>query len=364
MKYILICITSLYVFSTNIFCQDFDQLKANETITVQYEPYKWDTASPKDFNINTNKLNTFFDRISEWENLRSVLVIKDDKLIVEKYYNGWNKYTAYNTYSTTKSITSALIGIAIKQKFIHSEEDKMMNFFPEYITKINDPKKNNITLKHLLTMTSGLKPNEWSNPSIDYALSNAPFEKEPGEKFLYYNALPMLLSAIITKSTNLTIKEFAEKNLFEPLGMKCAYWKKEGEYYSGRSNTYFTSRDLARLGSLYLKKGNINGKQMIDSSWIEKSFKNYAESDKNFFLTGDNYHQTGYGYLWWISEANNTVYYSAYGAGDQFLLINPANKTIIVISQFYKDTWFEKKENVNSVGELLSIIDNPARTDL
>ena len=207
-------------------------------------------------------------------------------------------------------------------------------------------------------MTGGLKPEEWWNPSTDYAILEAPCEKKPGEKFLYYNALPNLLSIIISKSTNLSIKEFAERNLFEPLDMKCAFWKKDGEYYSGRSNTYFTSRDLARLGSLYLNKGNINGKQIIDSSWVENSFKNYAESDKNFFLTDHSLNQTGYGYLWWTFEANDIVYYSAYGAGDQFLLIDPADNTIVVIGQIYKETWFEQKEDIDIISELLSIIKN------
>ncbi|MEN8155024.1 MAG: serine hydrolase [Acidobacteriota bacterium] len=328
----------------------------NETITVPFEPYKWDTASPEFFHINSNKLNAFFEKISEWENLRSVLIIRDNKLIVEKYYNGYNKRSAYNVFSITKSITSALIGIAIKQKFIRSEDEIMMSYFPEYAKKINDPGKNAITLKHLLTMTGGLKPKEWWSPGIDYALLEASVEKKPGEKFLYYNALPNLLSAIISRSTKLSIKKFAEIYLFEPLGMKCAFWKKDGEYYSGRSNTYFTSRDLARLGSLYLNKGVINGEQIIDSSWIDKSFKNYAESDKNFFLTGESLNQTGYGYLWWTLETDDEVYYSAYGAGDQFLLINPKDNTIVVIGQIYKDTWFEKKENIDMVSELLSII--------
>ena len=207
-------------------------------------------------------------------------------------------------------------------------------------------------------MTGGIRPDEWWNPSIDYALMEAQIETHPGEKFLYYNALPNLLSAIISKSTKLTIKEFAEKNLFEPLNIKCAYWKKEGGYYSGRSNTYFTPRDIARLGTLYLQKGNINGKQIIDSLWIDKSFKNYADSDETFFLKGYEVNQVGYGYLWWIMEANGYTYYSAYGAGDQFLLINPETNTIFVIAQLYKDSWFEQKEDVDLLFELLSIVDS------
>lgn len=357
-KYIIISIILSLLYSANLISKDYSKLKMNDTITVPFEPYEWDTASPESFHIDIKTLNAFFNRISEWENLRSVLVIKNDKLIVEKYYNGYTKYSAYNTFSTTKSITSALIGIAIKQNFIRSEDDIMMSYFPEYEKKLNDPGKNNITLKHLLTMTGGLKPKEWWNPSIDYALLEAPVEKKPGEKFLYYNALPNFLSVIISKSTKLSLKQFAEKNLFEPLGIKCAYWKKDGEYYSGRSNTYFTSRDIARLGSLYLNKGIINGKQIIDSSWVAKSFKNYAESDKNFFLTGESLNQTGFGYLWWTFEANDIVYYGAYGAGDQFLLINPNDNTIVVIGQIYKDTWFEKKEDIDMASELLSIIHN------
>ena len=342
----------------NLFSQDYNNLKINETIRVPFEPYNWDTESVESFDIDKVKLDTFFSKISEWENLQSVLVIKENKLIIEKYYKGSDKFSAFNTFSITKSITSALIGIAIKQNLIQSESDSIMKYFPEYGATLNDKRKNELTLKHLLTMRGGMKPKEWWNPSINYALLEAPVESNPGQSFLYYNALPHLLSAIISKSTNLTIKEFADKNLFEPLDMKCAYWKKDGEYYSGRSNTYFTPRDLARLGILYLQKGSIDGKQLIDTLWIDKSFQNYADSDKHFFLTGYEVNQVGYGYLWWIIKANEKTYYCAYGAGDQFLLINPMSNTIIVISQYYKDTWFEKKEDINLLQELLLIVDN------
>jgi len=352
-------VSSLFLFlGIKLFSQDYNKLNVNETIKVNYEPYVWRIGSPETYNIDKVKLDAFFERISEWENLQSILVIKDDKLILEKYYKNTDKYSAFNTYSITKSFTSALIGIAIKQKLIASETDKMITYFPDYLDRINDPRKGDLTLKHLLTMTGGLKPEEWWNPSIDYALLEAPIDTTPGSKFLYYNALPHLLSAIISKSTNLSIKEYAEQYLFKPLEIKCAYWKKDGEYYSGRSNTYFTPRDLARLGSLYLNKGKINGEQIIDSLWVEKSFINYSDSDENFFLTDQSLKQTGYGYLWWIFDANNIVYYSAYGAGDQFLLINPLDNTIVVISQIYKETWFEKKEDIDKVSELLSIINN------
>jgi len=358
LNHIIISINLIILFSAKLASQDSRKLKVNETITVSHEPFDWKMATPESFNIDTDTLNAFFDRINEWENLRSLLIIRDNKLITEKYYHGQNRYSAYNTFSITKSITSALIGIAIKQNFIKSENEKIIAYLPEYADKINDPKKKNITIKHLLTMTAGLKPKEWWNPDIDIALLEAPIGKEPGEEFLYYNALPDILSMIISKSTNLSLKKFAEINLFEPLEMKCAYWNKDGKYYSGRSSTYFTSRDLARLGSLYLNNGNINGKQIIDSSWIEKSFENYAESDINFFLTGHSLNQTGYGYLWWTFEAGDKVYYSAYGAGDQFLLIDPTDNTIIVISQVYKETWFEQKEDIDMISELLSIIKN------
>ena len=97
---------------------------------------------------------------------------------------------------------------------------------------------------------------------------------------------------------------------------------------------------------------------VIDSLWIDKSFKNYADSDETFFLKGYEVNQVGYGYLWWIMEANGYTYYSAYGAGDQFLLINPETNTIFVIAQLYKDSWFEQKEDVDLLFELLSIVDS------
>ncbi|WP_242094354.1 serine hydrolase domain-containing protein [Aestuariivivens sediminicola] len=342
----------------NLSSQNYDELKVNETIRVPYEPYNWETESIGNHNIEKDKLDTFLSKISEWENLQSVLVIKDNKLILEKYYKGCDKYSAFNTFSVTKSITSALIGIAIKQKLIQSENESIMAYFPEYADKINDDRKNNITIKHLLTMSGGLHPDKWWNPSIKYALLKAPVESKPGDKFLYYNALPHMLSAIISKATNHSIREYAETYLFRPLEINCAYWQKEEGYYSGRSGTYFTPRDLARLGTLYLQKGNVNNVQILDTLWIEKSFKNYADTDDKFFLRGHEVNQIGYGYLWWIMEANEKKYFAAYGAGDQCLLINPESNTIILITQHFKQSWFDKKEDLDLLEEFISIVDN------
>jgi|GEM_PF-3131858 len=98
-KFIIINIAILIFFSTNLYSQDYSKLKLNETITVKHEPYDWETSSPESFNINIDTLNAFFNKISEWENLTGVLIIKDDKLILEKYYKGHNMYSAYNTTS-------------------------------------------------------------------------------------------------------------------------------------------------------------------------------------------------------------------------------------------------------------------------
>ena len=356
-----LAVVLIFLLFINLFAQDYSKLDVNKTITVNYEPYSWEMAAPEELNVNLEKLDDFLENIKEWENLQSILVIKDEKILLEKYYKGTNRYSAFNTYSITKSFTSALIGIAIKNNLIKSENEPVLSFLPEYWENMNDERKERLTIKHLLTMTGGIEPEKWWNPNIDYALLQAPMKSNPGEKFYYYNALPHMLSVVITKSSELTIKEFAENHLFDPLGINCAYWKKDGKYFSGRSNTYFTPRDLARLGSLYLKKGNIDGNQIIDTTWIDNSFMNYADSDQNFFLTGHKVNQTGYGYLWWILEAGNTTYYAAYGAGDQFLIINPLDNTIVVVSQLYKDTWFEKKEDIDKLYELLKIFSRDNR---
>ena len=268
---------------------------SSQSFRVNYDPFKWPEAKSEKFDYDTLALNKYYSKIEEWKRLRGLLVVQNDKLIIEKYFNGTNMYDAFNVHSVTKSITSALIGIVIDKGIIPSEEEKVMKYFPEYQNQV-DSLKNELTLKHLLTMKGGFAHwDAYSTPKE--CIVDIDINKKPGTNFKYFTGSQALLSAIITKSSKQTTKDFARENFLEPIGVKNGFWRLQDGYYCGGGESFYTARDLARIGQLYLNKGKVNSKQIISEEWIEKSFANYTESSSDF-RTLDDYTEVGYGYCW------------------------------------------------------------------
>jgi CubicO group peptidase (beta-lactamase class C family) len=179
-------------------------------------------------------------------------------------------------------------------------------------------------------------------------------ESKLGQEFKYFTGSQMVLSALITKASKTTTKEFAQEKLFKPLGIQCGFWRKVDGYYAGGDETYFTARDLARFGELYLNKGKVNGVQLLDSSWVEKSFTNYT-SESKAFRTLDCYQEIGYGYSWWLLDYNDKPVYTARGKGGQYILILPKEKVVAVILQEWNLQKDFGKENAY-LCRLLSIL--------
>jgi CubicO group peptidase (beta-lactamase class C family) len=327
----------------------------SQSFEVNFEPAQWTIAKPSSVGLNEHNLNQYLNEIKAWERLRGLVVIKDDKLVVEKYQGGATKYSALNVHSVTKSITSALIGLAIQKGNIKSENELVTQFFPEYREKLgrNNP-KSEIKIVDLLTMQGGFTGNDGTENVEEVFLKRKVIKGNIGKHFNYYTGSNMVLSAIITKTSKISTKEFAEKNLFEPLGMHNAFWRKVDGYYCGGDQTYFTPRDLAKFGNLYLKKGNINGVQLLDSMWIEKSFMNHALPPKNV-KTPDCYQEIGYGFSWWLLKFNNEMIYTARGMGGQYVMIIPKQNIVVVIVQAWKFNKNLKSEN-EFLCKLLSLI--------
>jgi len=293
--------------------------------------YNWQTATPESQGLNSNILSIASGAALNTNYVRSLLVVRNGYLIFEKYYNGFDKNDAHHVHSVSKSFMSAIVGVAYKENYLQNLDQKILDFFPEYITEDLDPRKHDITIKHLLTMTPGFSWEEsssaWTGYSysrnwIEYAI-NLTLIHNPGEKWLYCTPGTNLLSGIVTKATGMTTKEFAEEYLFEPLGISINHWHQDPQgYYTGGHEMYFTSRDMARFGYLYLNNGLVEGQQIIPAEWVEESLRNYAgdEFDPGF----------GYGYSWWLGRMRNYSIYSASGLGGQFIFVIPELNMIVV----------------------------------
>ncbi len=254
-------------------------------------------------------------------------------------------------YSATKSVTSALIGIAIEQGKIKGVDQKVLGFFPEYTTIANlDTHKQSLTLKHILTMSAGLPWNEGSvpivtpegtlNPAnavyqmaqsadwIKYVLDLLP-DSEPGTTWVYNSGISHVLSGILKNATGLSAEAFAEKNLFKPLGITAWEWKADP---NGLSNTggakgglFLRPIDMALFGYLYLNKGSFKGKQLIPAQWVIDSTSRHMEA-----FAAD------YGYQWWVrsdmylESTDPLSLFYAYGFGGQCIFVVPAMDMVVV----------------------------------
>lgn len=327
---------------------------SSQSFSVNYEPYEWSRSKPETHDYDTLALNNYHSKLKNWNRLRGLLVVQDDSLIIEKYFQGTDKYDAFNIHSITKSITSTLIGIGIDKGIIPSEEDKVMKYFPEYKNQV-DSLKNELTIKHMLTMQGGFAHwDAYSTPKE--CIVDIDINKTPGTNFKYFTGSQALLSAIITKSSKQTTKDFAREYFLEPIGIKNGFWRLQDGYYCGGGESYYTARDLARIGQVYLNKGKVNLKQIVSEEWIEKSFTNYTYSSKSF-RTLDDYTEVGYGYCWWLLNYQGHKIYTARGKGGQYLMVIPEINAVVVIIQ----EWNLKKEfsiENNLLCDLLALLFN------
>jgi CubicO group peptidase (beta-lactamase class C family) len=240
---------------------------------------------------------------------------------------------------------SAIIGLAIREGIITDLDKKMMDYFPEYEYLNLDPRKYNTTIRDLLQMKGGINFNDTHEDWIQYAHSpdwgkyalELPLVHDPGESWHYSTPQTNLLSIIFTKESGMSTKEFADTHLYEPLGIHPAYWGQDPQgYYKGGHEMYFTPRDLARFGLLYLNNGSIDGKQIVPKEWVLESTTDYAgvlveediamtEGVRSTFYRG-----TGYGYQWWTKEIDGYWSYSARGFGGQFVYCFPELEMVVV----------------------------------
>ncbi|MCP3888830.1 MAG: serine hydrolase [Desulfobulbaceae bacterium] len=297
---------------------------------------------PDILGLREEKLSEANNKISNGliKNIHGILVLKNGCIAFEEYYNGSNANHLHQIRSAGKSITSIAMGIAIDQGYIPGVHQKVFDYFKnEAPIQGWDRKKQQMTIEHLLTMTSGIDCDDWQEPQFkcgekmkaakdwgQFALT-LPMAYEPGTHWAYNSTALMILSSVIKKTTGKRYQDFLKKELLEPLGIKdhILLISPEGDGYTGGS-AKMTARDMAKIGYLFLKKGNWFGKQIVSSSWVEQSTKSHVESS-NFFP---------YGYLWWkgqrtVNGLNIETYYAA-GNGGQNTFIFPSLDMVVVFT--------------------------------
>ena len=322
----------------------------------------WETASLSDVGMDENLLTDMVNNINNnvYTEVHAVVIIKEGRLVFEVYFPGhvfnysgenyhgsiagYNRETTHNTHSATKSITSALVGIAMDQGFIRDVDEKIFTFFTDY-TDLNTGGKDTITVEHLLTMTSGLEWNEWdvsvsdanhdiiqfcnSWDPVAYILGK-PLVTEPGTTFYYNGGGVDLLGEIVRIASGLGVDDFSEQYLFGPLGITHYNWQRlRSGMICTHGDIYLRPRDMAKFGYLFLENGVWNGTTIISQAWVQKSTEQYIALPQLDWADG-------YGYLWWLQtyHANNGEFASfrADGWGGQQIIVLPGIDMVVVFT--------------------------------
>ncbi|MCE7980016.1 MAG: class C beta-lactamase-related serine hydrolase [Caldilinea sp. CFX5] len=298
---------------------------------VEWPTQAWPTSTPEEQGIDAAKLADGLQAIRrQGLNLHSVLIVRNGKLVLDATFYPYDGKAVHDVASVTKSIMTTLIAMAADQGKLNLD-DPLLSFFPDRTIANRDARKEAITVRHLTSMSSGLdctaandeqtlREMEQSKDFVQFTLDRKMISV-PGQHFVYCSPGMHLLSAILQQATGMTALEFAQQNLFEPLGIQAVIWPTDPQGYNhGWGDLHLQPRDMAKIGFLWLNHGEWAGKQLVPRQWV-------AASVKTQLKTGGN---DDYGYGWWITGAEGE--YAAIGRGGQRIQVWPAINAILVMT--------------------------------
>ncbi|HAF29672.1 MAG TPA: hypothetical protein DCG75_11560 [Bacteroidales bacterium] len=341
--------------------------KENEPIINSYEytpPLSYDdgieTSSLASEGMEINPIVEMMNYLNSNHShtVHNILITKNNKLVFEEYFEGYKldynaedlngelmdytRTTDHPMQSISKSVTSVIFGIAVKEGYFPDLNKKIIDYFPEY-TDILTGEKANVTIHHLLTMTCGIAWDESTYPIGDprnditqlfasedpiYFILSRPLVSSPGTIFSYSSGATNVIGAIIEKETGMGFLDYANQKLFDPLRSEGGAWSaySNGQIHAS-GGLKFKARELTKIGLLFLNDGMWEGNRIITSDWINSSQYEHVTSIANFFPN------SGYGYYWWLTSfiVKGVSYkcFFAAGWGDQYMFIIPDLDMII-----------------------------------
>ncbi len=366
-EYIILSVLVITLIFTGCYC--------NPTIQYSYRPPEYindglEVGSLEDVDIDSVLLKKSVDKINcgKYGEVHSMIIFKDNKLVFEEYFKGhrykwdgsnhhgesisWDKSMLHDVKSVTKSIVSMCVGIAIEKGFIKNVNQSIFDYLPDH-QHIKTNNKEKISIKHLLTMTSGLEWKEWGaslssesndivgiwfqdKDPITYILEK-PLITNPGTTFKYSGGNTIILGEIIKNASNMKLDKFSEKYLFKPLEFDSCSWPvrfKNGVIEAG-GGLEIKPRDMVKIGITYLTNGVYNDKQILSKQWIKKCTIPYS-NNMNIDIPGHVSGRHGYSYSWWLKSYTKSGkeinMYNAVGWGGQQIIIVPELKTVVVFT--------------------------------
>ena len=325
--YIFKGVRTIYLTGNNTaFISDYEYFDNRQIKSANPQPW----ALHKQYNTidESNKLNELNDK----RKTKSFLVIKNDSILFEKYYDGHKQTDISNSFSVAKSIVTSMLGKAIMEGKIKSLDQPVSDFFEEYKNGL----ASELTVGDLASMSSGMKWNEkyysvinitsesYFTDDLRSVILGQEIENKPGKGFRYSSGDTQLLAMIIEKATGTSLSNYLSQKFWDPMGAEnLALWQIDSKE-SGMEKAYCciaaTARDFARFGKLYIDKGKWGDTQILDSSFVELSL-NPVFDDSPF-----------YGYGWWLYEYEGKKVFTMNGHRGQFVISFP-NENIIIVRQ-------------------------------
>lgn len=350
---------------------------AEELREVDYTPMAtddWKVSTPDEQGLDPMQVAELYYYARELETLKGLLVVKNGSLIAEKYFNDGSVDEMFDRASVTKSFTSALVGIALDQGCLSSVDQKMIEFFPELSGQIEDPRKEQITIRDLLQMRAGYPDEERTPPYLEILFFNDnwhhiphlvdfPLMGDPAAEFRYSNLTSHLLAVIVARACETDLRSFAQQFLFTPMDAEPGDWYTDADGYNfGGMGIFVKARDMAKFGLLYMNGGIYNGKRILPETWTGDSRQRYSEGIK----TGDwltsrygSFRDLGYGYQWWSGRVGDHHFDYAAGHGGNYIVILEELDMVIVTTAdpmqgvFGEESWKHEGAINRLVGDFI-----------
>ncbi len=294
------------------------------------EPQPWKISSQ----FNKQKIRE--ESLGKFAQYKTVafLVVKNDSILHEEYWEGYNDHSLVNSFSMAKSINALLVGCALKDGLIKNLDEPVGNYLEEF--KQGD--KSKITIKHLLTMSSGIdfkeeyvSPLAWPaeayyGPDVTSTVTNVKMKYEPGKIWHYKGGDAQLLGTILKKITGKNVADYAAEKLWKPIGAEDkAFWSTDEKGMEKVSCCFYTNaRDYARIAKLYLNFGSWNGHQIVDSAYVKESITAANLVDR------EGKQNDKYGYQWWLMNYKSHPIFYMRGIRGQYIFAIPDMKIIVV----------------------------------
>ncbi len=307
----------------------------------------WRASTPEEQGMDSEMLAEMFETILEQgHDIDSVTVVRNGYVVADVTIYPFKPDSRHIIHSCTKSIVSALIGIAIEEGYIEGVDQPILDIFSDRTAANLDAQKEAMTLEHVLMMASGLecrdsylyrwrgiREMERSDDWVQYVL-DLPMAEPPESRFEYCNGGSFLLSAIIQETSGMSAADFAEEHLFGPLGISDVMWPTNPHGISiGWGELRMRPHDMAKIGYLYLNEGRWDGEQIVPSDWVALSTRKHIDATL----------QDGYGYQWWVTEDADTQrpgVYMALGYAGQFIFAVPEKALVVAVTSELEDQDF------------------------